>query len=108
MGETGELKDLVSRQGSEMDVDSIEEVIWDSILCKYVVKTKWRGLSDFEITYEPFDELFPQIPRMMLLYLNIFAERRNELYQAFWKKKKGFIMKVLKGKKIVWSPPEKP
>ena len=106
LNEKGALKDLVSRQGSEMEVEKIMSVDWDGTQNKFLVKTKWRGLSNQEISFEPFEELFRQIPRMMLLFLDEFAQKEKELYRAFWRKKKSFILKCVKSKKIVWTFPE--
>ena len=86
-----------------MEVEKIVSIQWNAKDGQYVVETKWRGLGDYEISFEPFEELFRQIPRMLLLYLEVFEEKQNDLYQAFWKKKKVFIKRVLKAKKIVWS-----
>ena len=78
LGETGELKNLVSRQGVETEVENIGSVKWDAMQNKYVVETKWRGLSDVETSYKPFEELFKQIPRLILSYLEVFAEKQKK------------------------------
>ena len=103
---TGELKDLVSKQGLDMDVDEIRKITWDTATSKFVMTVSWRGLCDLEISHEPFDELFRQIPRFTLEYLDKFAVDKKELFKTFWIKKKTFIMKFLKSKKILWEPPQ--
>ena len=104
--ETGELKELVSKQGMDMDVDEIHKITWDTATSKYVITVSWRGLCENEISHEPFDDLFKQIPRFTLAYLEKFAEGKKELFKEFWIKKKNFILKFLNSKKILWEPPK--
>ncbi len=66
---TGELKELVSKQGKVYDIDSIETLHWNDQKKRFELIVKWKGLSEFENSTESFIDFFKQVPVLCLKFL---------------------------------------
>lgn len=94
---SGELLDLISREGLEYDIQEILDVIWDEDKAIYVVKTLWSGFNENEATYEPFDSLLKQVPLFLLKSLNgIYLRGDEEKIRDLYEKEKEKILACIR------------
>jgi RNase H-like domain found in reverse transcriptase/Integrase zinc binding domain/Integrase core domain len=70
MDVTGELTELIAREGLLYEIEDFLDILWDPDLKTYVVQTKWLGFSRQEATFEPIRHLLEQVPKALLLFLN--------------------------------------
>jgi Integrase core domain len=67
---SGDLKELISRQGQEWEISAFLDIIWDVKKKMHLVHTKWAGLNTVEATFEPFNNLLEQVPLFLLKFMN--------------------------------------
>ena len=98
---TGDLLDLISREGIDYEISEFVDILWDEEAKTHVVKTLWSGFAETEATYEPFRSLLDQIPLFLLKFLNSFFLRGNkQKIEGLLRKEKTFIIKVIKRNKL--------
>ena len=95
---TGELKDLISREGLVYDIEEFLDVVWDPDLKTYVVKTKWVGFTEEEATFEPFKQLLDQVPTFLLSFLNDLFKQDPEKVKCVFAHERDAILKYTKRK----------
>ena len=96
---TGQLKELITREGMMYEVDQLKNILWDTQKERYLVEVSWRGFSELEVSFEPFKELLEQIPLMVLEYLNAFVKDKPHDFDIFWEREKSVILKTIQTKK---------
>ena len=82
---TGELKDLISRQGIIYEVEEIIKV--EKSANGYKVLIRWRGFTSNEETWERFQDIVTQIPLMMANFLLKWKQDEPEKFKEFWNDK---------------------
>ena len=95
---TGELLDLISRQGLEYDIQELVDLKWNPDRKSFVVRTSWLGFSENEDTWEPFQSLLAQIPFMLLKFIDNFGQGNLTVFNKLWKVEKKNIVSVLRSK----------
>jgi len=65
----GEVEEQFLYDTDQGEIESFNGLDIDDESNEIVVKTKWKGFSDFEDSWEPVEELAPQVPTFLFNYL---------------------------------------
>ena len=96
---TGDLIDLISRQGMEYDIYELSDLKWDEETKTFAIRTSWLGFQDQEDTWEPFQSLLDQIPLMLLKFIDDFGQQDEALFNRLWKQHGKRILTVISKQK---------
>ena len=88
---TGDLLQLIAVNGINYEIQEILDIIWDADKQQHVVKIHWLGFTELEASFEPFKEIFEQVPVLILNFLENFAEREPDRYQTLVTKEQRLI-----------------
>lgn len=97
---TGDLLDLVSREGLEYEISRFVDVVWSADKKVYVIKTVWAGFGEKEATYEPIESLLKQVPSFLLEFLNDQYLKGNKVIGKLYKKERKTILDCIKRNKF--------
>ncbi|MEN9639680.1 MAG: hypothetical protein RLZZ262_1549, partial [Bacteroidota bacterium] len=61
-----------------------------------VVKTKWVGFTEEEVTFEPFQQLLNQVPKFLLSFLNDLFKQDPEKVKRVFEHERDVILKCIK------------
>ena len=96
MNVTGELKDLVVREGLTYEIESLQSVKWDQNIQQYTLEVLWLGFGPLEASFEPLDSMLEQVPLLVFEFLDEFARNNPNEFKIFWKATKPLILRTIR------------
>ena len=96
---TEDLANLISRQGTLLDVKELVDL--RLVNTTWQIKVLWDGFCAEEFTWEPFVDLFPQVPVLVFQFLDTHVTTDVRSVAAVWRRYKDLIQKEAKRRKIV-------
>ena len=99
MDVTVELIEHTSRQGAEYVVDHLVDVVWNTTAKRFEFKVRWSGFTVTEQSLEPFSSLFPQVPLLILEFLEKKVLENPSIVNRLMNMHRGDILAMMKKRK---------
>ncbi len=96
---TGRLIDLISKQGDIYEIEELLEIQWEERTKTGKVLVQWRGFTEVENSWEPFDGLLKQVPALVLEALSKMENHNPSGYKLLLKENEKRINEIRKNHK---------